>query len=508
MNRRCGVSTSIHTANRMLDSLGWTSHTDLRKSVLLEPCLGDGEILVEAARRLIASVRAHVQSWEVDHLRPRIRGFEFHRETAERARSSLNQVLLSEGISEDSARLLSEEWVTVRDFLLETPLKVTHVAANPPYLRLNKIPKPLVQAYAQVVRPHALRGDISIAFLDRMRDWTSPDGTIVALVTDRWMFTQYGERFLEACRSECWGIEVLEECNVNPFSRIVGVSAAIVRFSRKKCPTAPSFISRRSNARVLLERLRCRHGTLCDTGCIVRVGPALGCGATFILEEDMDFRIEPELIRMYISRAALITNCRSQAALRIVVPFDRDGNSIELEKYPLFREWAERYRDKLAGRSQVKRGLEWWRTIDRIGPIWNHAPKLLLPEMTKAPLTTVDYTTSIPAHSVYSIWPSGWPPTIMARVLNAGLLHLTARGQAPTIKSNWYRFYKRFIVRTPFPSWSQLSADERAALGVANPAEFSECFKELFEFEPSCNALTDYVRCESQRLMQTNSATG
>ena len=484
MHNRCAVFTTENMACRILDWVGWTPSVDLQESVLLEPCVGDGSILVEAARRLISGLQGQTHRLGVKQLRERIRGFEFHPETASKARAKLEQVLIDEGLKLRTAKLLPKYWIADQDFLLQAPEKVTHVAANPPYLRWSKVPVNLADIYRPAVRRFASTGDISLAFLDRMQQWLAPNGEIVALVSDRWMFAQYGEAFLDHCKAEGWRLEVLDECTTSPFVQSVGVSAVVVRFSRARFETVWRCNSRRTNARALRERLVDRHGTLRDAVCDVRVGPALGCGGAFVMGPDCTIGIEPQLLRDYIDRRWLEAKSPSKHKLQVITPFNAEGKVISLNDYPLFTAWAECHKAKLSDRSQAKNGMEWWRTIDVIGKMWNRTPKLLLPELVGDPQVIIDYSNSIPAHSIYAIWPGAWPVTVLAKVLNAGILRLEADAEAPILKSKWYRFYKRFIDRVPLPTWEGLSEKERLELSSSSARTFSSRFKELFEFEP------------------------
>jgi hypothetical protein len=140
MHDRCAVYTASETAARLLDVVGWTAEQDLSTSVFLEPCAGEGAILVEAVERLIASFRRHGHPLAKRRLRPRIKAFEFHGPVAAEARRAVRLVLMREGVRWETSGALADAWVRQADFLLEVPESATHVAANPPYLRWSKLP--------------------------------------------------------------------------------------------------------------------------------------------------------------------------------------------------------------------------------------------------------------------------------------------------------------------------------------------------------------------------------
>lgn len=150
LHDRCAIYTTASTASRLLDIIGWSANADLSKSILLEPCVGEGAILIEGARRLIASMRSNGRGLIKAALLPRIKGYEFHPAAARATKIQLRRLLIEAGIGWDSARELSERWVRECDFLLDKPRRATHIAANPPYVRWRKLPAMLANRYRKV----------------------------------------------------------------------------------------------------------------------------------------------------------------------------------------------------------------------------------------------------------------------------------------------------------------------------------------------------------------------
>lgn len=488
MHDRCAVYTASETAARLLDVVGWTAEHDLSNSVFLEPCAGEGAILVEAVERLIASFRQHRHPLTKRRLLPRIKAFEFHGPVAAEARRAVRLVLMRQGVGWDTSGTLANVWIRQADFLLAAPGSATHVAANPPYLRWSKLPLLLADEYRARLRAISTRGDVAVAFLDRMLAWAGGSGQISALVSDRWMFAQYGAAFIADLKEKGWSLAVVDDQPVSPFVRQVGVSSAIVRLDRN-VREAEGEQSRRDVARIVHAGLLARHGSLDAAGCTVKVGPALGCGDTFLVSDVEAATIESELVRPFVAREMLNGTAIESSEAKVAVPYDRTGRPIELDNWPCFAQWASGHRQRLAARSHVTEEKRWWRTIDAIGPQWDKRPKLLLAEMCKDVATTIDRSGGIPAHSVYAIWSTEWPIEALQQVLNAGLLRLTAEAEAPRLKGNWFRFYKRFIVRTPLPKWSALSIDAQTALTSGDISRFTAAYVELFEHHPRLSSL-------------------
>ena len=118
LHDRCAVYTSAPTASRLLDTIGWTSDADLAEAVLLEPCVGEGAILLEAASRLLSGLRRSKRLLDLSTLAPRIVGFEFHEESANVARQAVRGLLLAAGLAPSIAQSIAHAWVQAQDFLL------------------------------------------------------------------------------------------------------------------------------------------------------------------------------------------------------------------------------------------------------------------------------------------------------------------------------------------------------------------------------------------------------
>ncbi|WP_407865432.1 Eco57I restriction-modification methylase domain-containing protein [Phyllobacterium phragmitis] len=484
LHDRCAIYTSSATAARLLDYIGWNARADLSQAVLLEPCVGEGSILLEGVLRLLHSYRSHGRALTLEGLKPRIRSFELHPGAVAIVRQSLRTLLTNEGMSSHFADQLVSEWVYEQDFLLERPGRATHVAANPPYVRWKNLPPILARLYRKSLPPSSTNGDLSVAFLSKMQEWAGDNGCIAALTSDRWLFAQYGEAFLHETKSRGWTITVADERPSDPFMKAVGAYSAIVLLTRCDNPVPHLPKNKRENARAVQHELLARHGSLKEAGCIVRVGPALGAGRTFILEPDEIAEVEDELVRPFLERKDLIGSEVCSARLRVVVPYDRHGVLIDPRHWPRFTAWIDKRKEALAKRSHFRDKEQYWRTIDAVPLIWSSGPKLLMPELSNRPFVTLDRTDAIPAHSLYAIWPSEWPIKVLQRVLNAGLLDLTAQAEAPALKMGWMRFYKRFLMRTPLPKWSQLSEKAQDGLRSDCEAGFENAFRSLFGFAP------------------------
>ena len=484
LHEKCAVYTAIPTANRLLDEIAWDSSVNLSSAVLLEPCVGEGAILKEAIERLFTSFKKFDIELTFRNLKNRIIGYEFHAPTAEHTKGVIRQLLTNNGLHFSSAKRIANYWIRCSDFLLEPPERVSHIVANPPYLRWSKLPVELSEKYRNELDPIATRGDISLAFLNQMLTWASLDAEVSVLVTDRWLFAQYGEAFRSKIADDGWYTEVVDERPENAFAQDVGAYAAIVKFSKKqRVEPGRILLTRRTKFKNHLEQLLARYGDITNSGCLIRVGPALGSGTTFVFENRDLPKVEIELVRPYVAKQHLNGTIINETCRSVVCPYDSSGSLISLADFPKFTSWVETHRNLLSSRSFVKNDADkWWRTIDAIGPIWNDQPKLLVPEMSKELISTIDTSGGIPGHSIYAIFSKEWPINALQSVLNAGLLRLTAEAEAPKLEGGWFRFYKRFLVRIPLPKWNSLDSEQKAAFLNSDSEKFGNFFADLFDF--------------------------
>ena len=191
-------------AGGILDAIGWRADADLSTLRLLEPAAGNGEFVVQAGERLVASCRARGIEPTIRQLRPRITAFELHAGAASEARRRVVASLQALGVQRKTAAACAGAWIRNADFLLsKTPASGhTHVVGNPPYIRWSKIPPKLKSVYEARLSRQVTGGDLFLPFLDRAFHLLQPNGKCGFLCSDRWMYMAFAERFR---RNGCHG---------------------------------------------------------------------------------------------------------------------------------------------------------------------------------------------------------------------------------------------------------------------------------------------------------------
>lgn len=179
------AATAIYTAEPVVDDLlkkiDWPRGT--RR--LLDPSCGDGMFLGRALERLLVA-EPNIDAAVLVQL---FEGWEIHPTAAQDARSRIAMVLTLNGWPPAVAEKTACQVIKNADFLTDGPTDRRYyaVVGNPPYLRFANVPDLLRQEYLSVVPDYA-RADLLHPFLARCPDLLEPDGVVVLVTADRWLF--------------------------------------------------------------------------------------------------------------------------------------------------------------------------------------------------------------------------------------------------------------------------------------------------------------------------------
>ncbi|MYH15506.1 MAG: hypothetical protein F4149_10075 [Gammaproteobacteria bacterium] len=434
LHHLCGVYTKPATVDRILNLVGWTAAQDLSDARLLEPAAGDGAFLDAAAERLVNSLANHGHEPRIKNLRDRILAFELVPEEAAKARRRVATRLIALGIHQATARACANAWVKTGDFLLADRMHkgFSHVVGNPPYIRWSKIPSPLRSAYTRRLPKTVSRGDLCLPFLDRSFELLAPQGKCGFICSDRWRYAGYGEAFR---RKWLPLMDIETEGAGRPkdvFHRDVYVYPDILLASRRRQPT--------SNGR----RRRKRGQRLTELGCTIRVGPALGVAEAFLLNPE-DSEVEAELLHPWIDTCDISAARIQPSSRRVIAPYHADGTLINLEEFPALAARLGLFKQRLENRYIVRQGAPWYRTIDRIRASDWSPPKLLIPELAKVPLVSLDRSGAIPSHGIYCIFSPERDINEIYDRLSNGKLARALSPISPKVKGSYTRCYGRFL---------------------------------------------------------------
>ena len=511
---RGAVFTRVEVVEFMLDVVGYVADAPIHQKVMLEPACGGGDFLLPMIDRLLASWQGSQPEKDniVGDLGDALRAVELHLATFTATRHKVIEHLADKGIDSALAETLAARWLRQGDFLLEP---FTHhfdfIVGNPPYVRQEYIPAPLLVAYKRRYATLYDRADLYIPFIERALTLLSQDGILGFICPDRWMKNRYGGplRALVARdyhlrihidmvgTNAFWdevsaypAITVFERSQSRPYSRpkltrivrkpkIDGESLSILaRDLRSKHGAKNSevqettiqtngmspWILESSDRIALLRRIEREYPTLEETGCKVGIGVATGADAAFIGWYDA-LDVEADRKLPLVTTKDIQSGEVQWRGNGIINPFADDGKLVDLDNYPKLRGYLEQRKDRIAGRHCARKNpTNWYRTIDRIWPSLAKRPKLLIPDIKGEAHIVYEPGRFYPHHNLYYVVSDEWDLRALQAVLLSSITNLFIAIYSTHMRGGYLRFQAQYLRRLRLPKWTDVNRKLRTRL--------------------------------------------
>jgi adenine-specific DNA-methyltransferase len=487
----------------ILDLVGYTPDADLGSRVLVEPSCGTGAFLLPIVDRLIESCARHGRSLEDEE--GAIQAYDLLEANAERSRKAIVDRLVEAGLIHDSARKLAEAWVTTGDFLLHPHASAgaDFVVGNPPYVRLESVPRSRMDAYRRACPTMRGRSDIYVGFIERGLDLLRPDGALAYICADRWMHNQYGCD-LRAMITGAFAVEtVIAMHDVDAFEEDVSAYPAItVLRNRPQTTTAmvkagrafgpadgrdlTRWVSRRSGTDrttpsyeasrldhwfegrdlwpsgrptqlALIAELESRFAPLQDTrtGTRVGIGVATGCDDVFIVDEPG--QLEEDRLLPLLHAADVAHGSVSWSGRYLVNPWNEDG-LVDISRFPQVYAYFKAHETQLRRRHiAVQRPTQWFRTIDRIDHKLLSQTRLVLPDMKAFAHPVLDDGHHYPHHNLYYVVSQAWDPEVLGGLLLSDVANLFVGAYCVKMRGGCYRFQAQYLRQIRVPEVSAIT---------------------------------------------------
>ncbi len=511
---RGAIFTKTEVVDFILDLIGYTEDRPLTQMRILEPSFGGGDFLLPMVKRLLSAWRVGGSpATAMDDLSEAIRAVELHRETFEATRSSVINLLMREGLTRTASTALVDRWLILGDFLL-TSLdgQFDFVAGNPPYVRQELIPTPLLAEYRSRYQTLYDRADLYVPFIERSLSTLTAEGNLGFICADRWMKNRYGgplrrlvaEQFhlkiyVDMVDTPAFHSDVIAYPAVTVISREtpgttrVAHRPAIERATLTKLAaalrtgtTAMNDGSVRELAAVtngaepwllespdqmsLIRRLEQRFPTLEQAGCTVGIGVATGADKAFIGDFDA-LDVEPDRkLRLATTRDILSGEVKWEGR-GVVNPFAVDGGLVDLRDYPRLSRYLESRKGIIASRHCAqKTPANWYRTIDRINPALATKPKLLVPDIKGEAHIVFEDGNLYPHHNLYYVTSDEWNLRALQAVLLSAITRLFIATYSTKMRGGFLRFQAQYLRRLRLPHWQDVAESLRIELMEAATA--------------------------------------
>lgn len=524
----------------ILDLVGYRVAEDLGASVIVEPSCGCGAFIVPIVERLAESCARHGR--RLGDLGHAIRAFDLLEHNAEHTRTAVTDTLLELGEPIDVAERLSREWVQTADFLLadHRGLAADFVVGNPPYIRLEDVPNEVSDAYRRELATMRGRADIFVGFFERGLSLLAPEGRLAFICADRWMRNQYGAH-LRSLVAESYAIDCMVVLHdVDAFEEPVAAYPAItvmrngVQGSAKVVDATASFgpsdardveswltdtdgSAPRASASFaaaelptwfsggahwpagsprdleLIAHLEEHFAPLEDpsTGTRVGIGVATGCDDVFITTRADG--VEPSRLLPLLTASDIAGGTADWGGRYLVNPWE-DGRLVDLDEFPGLAGYLEAHGERVRNRHVAKRHpAKWHRTIDKVDPMLQTRPKLLLPDMKAAAHPVLDSGSYYPHHNLYFVVSEKWDLEVLGGLLLSDVANLFVGAYCVKMRGGTYRFQAQYLrkIRVPDPKGLSVGArnDLRAAFRARDRVAASAAAWSLYGVDPESRLL-------------------
>lgn len=507
------VYTKPEVIEYMLTICGLNSLDVLLNSKILEPSCGDGEFVLAIAKRLLSFAEDKIP---VAQLIGRIKALDIVSKSIEKAKYRTIHLLEEHGYTCKESRDVADSWFIRSDFLLtEISEKFTHIIGNPPYVRVENIPKDLLGLYRSRFSTMTDRADLYIPFFEKSLEHLDREGRLIFICTDRWIKNTYGRglRHLISNRysfdfyADLYGVEAFAK-KVSTYPAITQISNGGLRetilmhspvFSEaeaqevcKKINGELSSISAvkgvaesdkpwltgSADQTFLVKKIEAKYPTLEDTGCRVYIGTATGANSVFIIGNN-DAEIELSRLVPVITARELAKPEPKKNHKYIINTYDESG-IIDIDKYPNLKKYLEGYRDILSNRHIARKDSKhWYKTIDKIPMDRVSKEKLLIPDIRSESKVYYSAGGVQPNNSIYYICSEEWNLHALRVVLLSRVANLFIANYATRVANGYFRYQAQHLRKICLPLWSMVPDDLKERLVEVGRAEKSEEYTAL-----------------------------
>lgn len=498
------VFTRPEVVELILDLAGYVPATQrLAAKSLLEPGCGDGAFLDLVIERLLASEVTHLGkvNWRDPLLENAICAADISESSITAARALIVRKLVACGCQDQRARELSLAWTLHTDFLLHPwDRRFDYVVGNPPYVRLEELPRHVLGHYRQRFETATDRADLYVPFFEQSLRLLTVDGVLAFICANRFARNQYGAALRRLMTSRFHVSHYINLEHTQPFQEDVSAYPAIIVVDNRRgeptlaatlqdcAPSTLSAIAKQAQAQKGTEgplsefrdwypdgspwrtTSASNHSILskleADFALLEASGPDTKAGIGVATGADSVFVVPGKHLEIEESRQiplALAQDVRSNSVVwsghYLVNPFapEDTGALVRLDDYPGLRAYLEASRLSLGARHVAKsRPSSWFRTIDRIWPALQRRPKLLIPDIQPGGVVAVDGGELYPHHNLYWITSTSWPLGALQAILRSSYVLLQVRSLSVEMRGGSLRYQTQTLRRLRVPALTSL----------------------------------------------------
>jgi methylase of polypeptide subunit release factors len=415
------VNTKPEVVAKMLDLVEYKSVKNLSSIKIIEPSAGTGAFAIEILKRLHeSSVRFR---------------FDFQDSLSNIYLCEIDETISSQletNIGRLFKSLKTDSCFTnlyIHDFLrLETHQKFDIIIGNPPYVRNENIPEDSKAAYQSIYKTFTHRSDLYIPFYEKGLKLLKEEGLLSYLCSNRWLKNQYGKKLRELITNHYQIRSIIDLEKADIFEEDVLGYPAITTIVNSQ-NSLSSLYSEVFDLNTFLDfeqndsnsiNLNLRSSNwfaylyigepyekfiskIEEQNFKIGIGVATGRDSIYI-STSFQGRIEDELLIPIITSKGLKSTTIQWKGSFIINPFKDNGDLINLDDFPLAKNYFLENKEELSKRHVAKKDQnKYYKTIDKIHKKLIKQPKILLPDISGNRFIHVDEGNYYPHHNLYYI---------------------------------------------------------------------------------------------------------
>lgn len=508
------IYTRPEVVEFMLSAIGLNSDSDFDNAQILEPSCGEGEFVIAIVKRLINSK----QRRSVKQLKNKLLAVDLVESSVCTTKNKVAKLLEEKGYSPSEIAKLQECWFLSGDFLFENiSSKFTHIIGNPPYIRVENIPKNILLEYRKRFSTMTDRADLYIPFYEKSLSLLTDDGKLSFICTDRWTKNTYGKS-LRNHISQQYSLELFVDLyGINAFEKEVMTYPAITQFVKgnqnstvlkhntsfsqeevkeillalKGEPTTlqvrkdivneyKPWLLGSSDQIALIRRLEDSFPLLEETHCKVYIGAATGSNKIYILDKDTANKsIENSRLLPVITASELKTGTIKWQGKYLINTYDERG-VVDLKDYPKLKDYLNDHYITLSNRHVAKKDkTNWFKTIDRVYENRARMEKLLIPDISSTAIVLYDKGVYHPNNSIYYICSSEWNLHALRVILLSDITKIFISAYSTKIANGYLRFQAQHLRKLRLPEWKTLTKELQNNLIHAGKSDSTDTYSKL-----------------------------
>lgn len=484
------VYTRPEVVSFMLTIIGIQHGLDLENIRVLEPSCGEGDFVIAIVDRFI-STKAKKPC--VEELLGKLVATDLVGSSIEIAKLKVSKLLQQHNYSSEEVSLLLDDWFVQADFLLKNfDLTFTHIIGNPPYVRVESIPKVLLKEYRRRFVTMTDRADLYVPFFEKTLSLLAQGGKLSFICTDRWTKNTYGKSLRKLISDkyslelfvDLYGVEAFESevmtypaitqivnkdnnqtvlvkgtdfsnCEAEKIVQTLNGVATDIDIRKNIVNGHKPWIFESQEQVNLIKYLEDKFPLLEDVGCKVYIGAATGANKIYIVDKQ-EIDIEDSRLLPVITAHELKTGKIDWSGKYIVNTYD-DSGVVDLSEYPKLESYLNGHKDSLSKRHVAKKNIgQWFKTIDRLYKDRAQSEKLLIPDISNETIVVYDEGKFHPNNSIYYICSDTWDLHALRVVLLSNVTKMLISAYSTKIAKGYLRFQAQHLRKIRIPVWDSV----------------------------------------------------